>query len=381
MEEHAATIAVEAARAGWDVTVAAPDVEPMRPVFERLRTNHVKHARVPAAARRKRDHVTSVLGFAGALVRARPRVVLLELPWPRFAPGQLLSLALLGVRSVVVFHLVPADVEALRRQLEPRAWMFRAAARRQRWIAVSEHARATVARLFDVPLESVGRIYNGVDVQRFDSSRSTADSVDDLRASLGLERGEAVILSAGRLTPQKCFGDLLAAFAALAARRPDARLLIAGEGPERARLEELSRSLGLGDRARLLGHVDELPALYAAADLFVLPSSYEGFPFALLEAMAAGLPVVATHFGGADELVDHGREGLLVPAGDVGGLAAAIDAILADRAAMAAMAASARVKAQRFSKANMIEQTLTILDRTAAERPAQLFSGLRARTR
>lgn len=380
MEEHAATIAIEAARAGWDVTVAAPDVEPMRPLFERLRTNHVAYARVPPAATRKQDHIASVLGFVGALARIRPHVVLLELPWPRFAPGQLLGLALLGVPTVVVFHLVPADVESLRRQLEPRGWMFRAAARRQRWIAVSEHARATVARLFDVPLESVGRIYNGVDLERYDSSRSAFDGGDAVRASLGVDGGDTVILSAGRLTPQKCFGDLLSAFANLAARRRDVRLLIAGEGPERDRLEELSRSLGLSDRARLIGNVEELPALYATADLFILPSSYEGFPFALLEAMAAGLPVVATRFGGADELVEHGREGLLVPTGDVEGLAAAIEAILSDRSTMASMAQTARIKAQRFSKVSMIEQTLAVLDRTAAARHAHGFSGLRPRT-
>jgi glycosyltransferase involved in cell wall biosynthesis len=364
MEEHAATIAVEAARSGWEVTFAAPDVEPLQSLFERLRDNGVSHLRVPPAARRKQDHVAAVLGFLVALARTRPHVVQLELPWPRFAPGQLLSCALLAVPTVVVFQLVPADVESLRREIAPRGWLFRAAQRRQTWVAVSEYARATVARLFDVPVQTIERIYNGVDLEKCDAT--PGGSRDAVRASLGFGAAETMILSAGRLAEQKCFADLLTAFARVASRRPDARLVIAGEGPERPRLEELLRSLELGDRARLLGNVDELPELYGAADLFVLPSSYEGFPFALLEAMAAGLPVVATRFGGADELVEDGVDGRLAPVADAGGLAAAIEDVLADSERMASMAASAGSKARRFSKARMVEETLAVLDRTAS---------------
>lgn len=380
-EDYAATVAIEAAHAGWQVTLAAPEGEQMQPVFEQLRINGVRHTRVPAAAKGRQDNVAGVLGFVAVIARNRPHVALIVLPWPRFASAQLLSCALLNVPTVVVFQLVPADVESLRRQIEPRDWMFHLAKRRQTWIAVSEHARATVARLFDFPLESIGRIYNGVDLEKFGSSEpGPGAEAADVRSSLGVDGDETVILSVGRLSEQKCFDDLLAAFANVLPARPDARLVIAGEGPERDRLEQLFSSLGLKDRARLLGNVENPHLLYRAADLFVLPSRYEGFPFAMLEAMAAGLPVVATRFGGADEIVEDGREGLLVPTGDVAGLAGAIEAVLGDRGRMASMAASARIKAQRFSKAGMIEQTLAVLDRTASTGRRQPFSGLRART-
>jgi glycosyltransferase involved in cell wall biosynthesis len=378
MEWHAETVAAGAARAGWHVTFAAPDVEPLRPVFERLRRDGVTHARVPAVAKRPVDHIRAVLGFVTVLLRTRPDVVLLDLPWPRFAFGQLLSCSLLARPTVVVFQLVPGDVESLRRQIEPRGWLFRLARRRQTWIAVSEHARSIVARLFDAPVGSIGRIYNGVDVARY-AGETSADEVERTRASLEIGGEEIMILTVGRLTAQKGLGDLLSAFVKASPRLPSARLLIAGEGPERGRLEEIIASHDLGDRVRLLGNVERPDDLYRAADLFVLPSRYEGFPFAMLEAMAAGLPVVATRFGGADEMVEHGREGLLVSGGDIDGLADAIGTALGDRGRMTEMARSARLKAQQFSSAGMVEQTLAVLDHAASGRrshePARNPSG------
>jgi glycosyltransferase involved in cell wall biosynthesis len=367
MEWHAETIAAGAADAGWRVTFAAPDVEPLRPVIARLRRVGVRHARVPPVARRRMDHIRAVAGFLAVLARTRPDVALLDLPWPRFAFGQLLCCSLLGVPTVVVFQLVPADVESLRRQIEPRGWLFRLARRRQTWIAVSEHARCTVARLFDAPVSSIGRIYNGVDVARYAGEASVAE-VERIRASLGIGREEILIVTVGRLTAQKGLSDLVIAFGKASPSLPSARLLIAGEGPERGRLQEIIASLQLGGRVRLLGNVERPDELYRAADLFVLSSRYEGFPFAMLEAMAAGLPVIATRFGGADEMVEHGREGLLVSGGDIDGLADAIGAALDDRGRMTEMARSARLKAQQFSSTGMVEQTLAVLDRAASGR-------------
>jgi glycosyltransferase involved in cell wall biosynthesis len=367
MEWHAETVALGAARAGWHVTFAAPDVEPLRPVFDRLRDGGVTHVRVPPVARRRVDHIRAVAGFVAVLARARPDVALLDLPWPRFAFGQLLSCSLLAIPTVVVFQLVPGDVESLRRQIEPRGWLFRLAKRRQTWIAVSEHARSIVARLFDAPAESIGRIYNGVDVARY-AGDASAEEVERTRASLGIDRQEVMILTVGRLTAQKGLGDLVRAFGKAHRGLPPVRLVIAGDGPERAQLEALIASLGLGDRVRMLGNVERPDELYRAADVFALPSRYEGFPFAMLEAMAAGLPVVATRFGGADEMVEHGREGLLVASGDIDGLAHALGTVLDDRGRMHSMAQSARVKAQRFSSTSMVEQTLAVLDRAASRR-------------
>ena len=142
---------------------------------------------------------------------------------------------------------------------------------------------------------------------------------------LGGARGEApVLLAAGRLTRQKGFDLLLRALPAVVEQLPGLRVLIAGEGPERRALTGQAARLRLQERVRFLGERGDLAVLFAGADGFVLPSRDEGSPYVLLEAMALGLPVVATDVGGVRALLDGGSNGLLVRAGDPPALAAAI---------------------------------------------------------
>lgn len=130
-------------------------------------------------------------------------------------------------------------------------------------------------------------------------------------------------LAAGRLVPQKNFALALRAFAR--ARRPGDILTIAGEGPERRHLERLAAELGIGGQLRLPGHQGSLDGLLAQADALVLSSDYEGLPGVVVEALAAGLPIVATDCSvSMPALLDHGRQGLLVRVGDEAGLAAAL---------------------------------------------------------
>ena len=136
--------------------------------------------------------------------------------------------------------------------------------------------------------------------------------------------GAPVLVAAGRLTRQKGFDLLLQALPAVVAQRPDLRVLIAGEGPERRALAGQAGRLRLQERVRFLGARDDLEALFAAAHGFVLPSRSEGSPYVLLEAMALGLPVVATEVGGVPAMLDGGANGLLVRAEDPPALAAAI---------------------------------------------------------
>ena len=166
----------------------------------------------------------------------------------------------------------------------------------------------------------------------------------------------------GRLAAQKNVGTLLDAFARLPA---DTQLLLVGDGPDRPALQR--RAQEFGGRVHFTGFTPhaEVPAVLAHVDLLVLPSLYEDLSSALIEAMAAGLPVVATRVGGTGDLVRHGVNGLLVRPQDPGALAAAIGQILADPAMAARMSAAARSTAAAYAWPDLARQILDVYHRVS----------------
>jgi glycosyltransferase involved in cell wall biosynthesis len=165
----------------------------------------------------------------------------------------------------------------------------------------------------------------------------------EARRELGLPPGSRIVLSVGRLSKEKGHADLMRAM--LEVRRAcgsDVVLVIVGDGPEHARLERLSRQLDLADAVRLVGYRADVVPYYAAANVFALPSYSEGSPNVLLEAMDAGVPIVATDVGGVSEMIRHGEQGWLVRGGDVDDLANGIVALLSNAELCAALSSSAR---------------------------------------
>jgi glycosyltransferase involved in cell wall biosynthesis len=136
----------------------------------------------------------------------------------------------------------------------------------------------------------------------------------------------------GRLSREKAHIDLLEAFKRLSESNPEisSKLIIVGDGPERARLETAAKSLGCKERVIFAGHVSDVRTFYVTADVFVLPSHSEGSPNVLLEAMAANLPIVATAVGGVPEMVENNESALLVPPNDPPSIAGAIARLLTD---------------------------------------------------
>jgi len=161
-----------------------------------------------------------------------------------------------------------------------------------------------------------------------------------------------VVMGMGRLAPEKGFDVLIRAFARSAAELPDWGLAILGEGSERAALESIVAELGLQDRVRLPGVVDDPFSSLRRADLFVLSSRSESFGNALVEAMACGLPVVATQcWSRSPGLVRDGVDGVLVPPDDVDALAAAMSELMRDEARRGQMASEAGAAVERFDVA------------------------------
>jgi glycosyltransferase involved in cell wall biosynthesis len=175
-----------------------------------------------------------------------------------------------------------------------------------------------------------------VDLSRFQHDRAQA------RLALGLSDADRVAVIVARLYPEKNHALLLAAFAQVVAQLPQAKLLIVGEGTEQAIIETEIRRHGLAEHVRLLGVRRDVPMILAASDLFALTSDREGLPIALLEAMAASLPIVATSVGDVPLVVRHNHNGLLVERRSEPELASAILRLLADDAARVAMGKAGR---------------------------------------
>lgn len=209
--------------------------------------------------------------------------------------------------------------------------------------AISEGVRLALLES-GVPARLIRVIPSGIDLAPFDAPFDRAA----LRGSLGLAPEDVLAIQVAALAPHKSQTTLLQAAAALAGPAPRLRVWIAGEGALREALLAEHRALGLGDRVRFLGFRDDVLPLLRAADLFVLSSHLEGLGTSVLDAMAAGLPVVATEVGGVPEIVRHEATGLLVPPRDTAALARAMSRLAADPALRARLGARGREVAREF---------------------------------
>jgi glycosyltransferase involved in cell wall biosynthesis len=202
------------------------------------------------------------------------------------------------------------------------------ATRTARVVACCRTVAEAYRRQVGVAAAKVAVVYNAVQFE----PEPDIDQRRIARRRLGLDDDTFVVGNLGRLTEQKGHTVLLEATARLAKRHRGLAVLIAGEGPLRRRLEDQAERLGMARRVHLLGLRRDRATLYGAMDAFALPSRWEGLSLALVEAMGAGRPVVATTVGGNPEVVEHERSGLLVPPDNPNRLEAALESLLVDPA-------------------------------------------------
>lgn len=235
----------------------------------------------------------------------------------------LLGAKLAGVPAIVHTEhgrdVDEADRMRLRRRVL-RTALFRFA---DRVGTVSQELQDCLVANVRVEPEKLRCLPNGVDLSRFDGRRRHGR----VRSALAVADDTVVLVSVGRHDPVKDYPSLLHAFAPVAAEHR-AELWLLGQGPDTQRLATLATELGVADRVRFLGFRDDVPDVLLDADAFVLPSVTEGMSNALLEAMACGLPAIATRVGGNPELVVDRVTGALVPVGDVGSLTAELERVV-----------------------------------------------------
>ena len=213
--------------------------------------------------------------------------------------------------------------------------------------------------------EQYEAIPSGVDTE---SLKRQAPARETARERLGYLPEERILVGVGRLAPIKGFDIAVRALPGLLARVPTARLVLVGEGPERAGLEELAVALGVRHRLTITGVADDVPAFLAAADLLVAPSRNEGMGRVLVEAMSLGVPVVAAKVGGVASVIEPGRSGELVAPDDHAALARAIILLLNNQRLLEAYRVAGPARAEQFSLPVMERNLLALYRQVALEK-------------
>jgi glycosyltransferase involved in cell wall biosynthesis len=336
-------------RIGWETLLVHGSIEPNETEAD-LSAIDVDRIHVPSLRRslRPADDARAFADLARVIHRFRPDVVHTH----QSKAGLLGRLAAGTMRvpaRVHTFHGTIFDGYFSPRASSAFQLAERAVARTtSRLVVLSESQREEIERRGIAHRSRVAVIPLGLELDRFGVDRVTA------RTSLGLSPDEFVILAAGRFAPIKRLDRLLRVFRAVLDRLPGARLYILGDGPLRPDLEADARALALGDAVVFVGWSDSMATWYAAADVVVNSSDSEGTPLALIEAAAAGRPVVATRVGGVPDVVADGRTGFLVGVDDEAAFADGIVRVGTDAELRAAMGAEASVGAARFSDGRLV---------------------------
>jgi sugar transferase (PEP-CTERM/EpsH1 system associated) len=284
-----------------------------------------------------------VARLAALMRRERPHIVHTH-AWGTLCEG---LVAARLARVPVVVHGEHGTLNTKRRNLMVQNWAWR---RVDQVLSVSSTLATRMAAEVGFPAAGIRTIRNGVDLSRF-QQRSQSEA----RQLLGLDPTALVVGTVGRLVPVKNQALLLDAVAALQRRNVRLTAVIVGDGPLKQELASRAEALGIAPSVRLLGERPDVERVLAAFDVFVLTSVSEGLSNTIQEAMASGLPVVATRVGGADELVDQDRTGVLVPSNDPIALADALESLLVAPERRLTMARAARTRAQsEFSLDKMV---------------------------
>jgi glycosyltransferase involved in cell wall biosynthesis len=358
-EEALRLLLIGLAERDWDVTLWHSGAAGLSPLLDAVDDARIPQRIVPPMPEGLRG--AARIGRMARLLRQdRPDIFHAHLTWP-FACKWALAAASAARTPVIVATAQlfgEVDLDASRRT---QAWLL--GRQFDRVIAVSQDTHDRLHRELGWPLERLTVIPNAVDVERY-RERGGAD-----RSSLDDSTGRPVVLVPARLEPQKGHRYLLEA----ARELPGVRFACAGSGSLTAELTEIAERLGVADRVAFLGYRDDIADLLSGCDLVVLPSLDEGLPLALIEASAAGVPVVATDVGGTGELVVAEKTGLLVAPRDPRALAQAVARLIADPALARRLGAAGRQRArQHFSTDSMVEAVEGEYRRLLARPPARM---------
>ncbi len=279
--------------------------------------------------------------------KLKPDVVVTHL-WFSNVIGRIAAI-LTRVKTIISFEHNVYDTVKSRRQFALDRFL---ALRTTRIVAVSEAVAHSLAR-HGISGSRVTVLLNAINIKRF-----TEIDRNVIRNKFGISENEFIFLFAGRLTHQKGVDILLSAFKDVT----QGTLYIVGDGEDRDKLHDLSKQIGIDSRVKFLGIRHDMPELYKITDVFVLPSRWEGLVIVMMEAMASGLPIIASRIDGMNELVEEGRNGILISPENISELSEAMRTLLTDRSRRESMAYENLKDSKKFDIQSHSESLLHIIN-------------------
>jgi glycosyltransferase involved in cell wall biosynthesis len=368
-EEYALTIATAAAKRGWNVHAAFPKTDKTTSLINDFPASNVSYHSLKIAEsdnpkfETKKRHFLRFARTLTLLLKLKPDVVQIVLPWPNHCLGSILACGLLKVPTGVVFQLTPSKFLFSEKMLNAYHW---ARARNQKWVAVSELNRQVVCESFQTQPNEVITIYNGTKLSLDNSNDGDVDILrHQIREELGISVTCRIALTVGRLSEQKGYADIVPAISPITQEFPDVKFLWVGEGEEKENLLRKIEEYGVEDKVLFLGYRSDVPRLLKAANIFVFPTHFEGLPFSLIEAIANGLPIIASDASSIPEIIENKVHGILFSTGDSCELLETLRWALRYPEKMQEMAANAKLRLQYFSEEKMVKETLKVLENLA----------------
>lgn len=320
-------------------------------IFDRFRAALPTDVEVTALPLSSPTHAISAVRLARLMRRERFRIVHSHMFWSSLFASPVAS----GCGVPVILETLHGT-EAWR-----KGWKASNAIDRtinqfvSKHVAVCESDARFLAEKKHVPANKIETIHNGIDIRKIAVSDDRRHAI---RHAIGAKDSDCVLVTVARFHKGKGHRVLLEAMRELGVQHPQAKLVLLGEGEEQADMRSLCKNLGITEKVRFAGFQPNVGEWLSAADVNVLPTFYEGFPLTILEAMAAGLPTVASNVGGIPEAIEDRVSGLLVPAGDPQTLAATISSLISNAEARLRMGTAARERvSQLFTFERQVQVT------------------------
>lgn len=366
-EEYTLKIAKGALQQGWEIHTAFPKTPETISLINDFTEQSIKYHQLNIADVEGGNKLTllkaslfRLLRTGKLLLKIKPDVVLLNLSAHHLGFIVLWLCGCLKIPTAVVFHLIPFPASFSQSKLSAYNW---AKARNQEWITISNYNRKYLAQEFSLAPQEFHCIYNGIEPKSLivQSNLDKNQLRCKIRQELGLAQTSQLLLTVARLHPQKGHDYLIPIIPEIIAQFPQVQFVWIGNGEYQTHLTNMLREYQVEAQVTLLGYRNDITNFLTAADLFLFPSYQEGLPFAVLEAMVSGLPIIASDTGGIPEMIVNQQHGLLFRTGDRQDLQQKLDWALTNPLAMTQMAQAAKVEVQKFSETKMLKDTLEIL--------------------